>query len=112
VVAERLVKADPALEVEPKLDWRSILPNPRLAIGTCCCSHPARLAQLASQVAKTASKMYVRNYCCVTDGRQAIGKRVFHCWQHCAWPMCATLVCAAEKFERCKNLHYALNHSA
>jgi hypothetical protein len=27
VVADRLVKADPALEVEPKLDWRSIPPT-------------------------------------------------------------------------------------
>jgi hypothetical protein len=36
VVADRLVKADPALEVEPKLDWRSILPT--VKPGTCCCS--------------------------------------------------------------------------
>jgi hypothetical protein len=36
VVADRLVKAEPALEVEPKLDWRFILPT--LKTGTCCCS--------------------------------------------------------------------------
>jgi hypothetical protein len=75
VVADRLVKADPALEVEPKLDWRSILPT--LKPGTCYCSQAPIPCCAAAQAPKFPSHRSAP-LLCVQAADRAERQRTLH----------------------------------
>jgi hypothetical protein len=71
VVAERLVKADPALDVEPKLDWRSILPY--LISGWAHAAAPSLLVCPGS-AGRAKYRCFTQNkrICLLTSGGQAM----------------------------------------